>query len=90
MVFYWTFLTTFFAMGFQTAAVSRTCGAYYRCQRKIGWIGFWVMVIGTAAAAVMVLLNEASVLLLSMLHYKHTGFSMLVCISRSWKLDYVL
>ncbi|HWL26119.1 MAG TPA: b(o/a)3-type cytochrome-c oxidase subunit 1 [Ureibacillus sp.] len=55
-------LTTFFIMGFQTAAVSRTCGALSSSQRKLGWLGFWVMTIGTAAAAVMVLLNEASVL----------------------------
>ncbi|CAM5184227.1 Cytochrome c oxidase subunit 1 OS=Ureibacillus acetophenoni OX=614649 GN=SAMN05877842_103272 PE=4 SV=1 [Ureibacillus acetophenoni] len=55
-------LTTFFIMGFQTAAISRTCGALSNGQRKLGWIGFWIMTIGTAAAAVMVLLNEASVL----------------------------
>ena len=55
-------LTTFFIMGFQAAAVSRTAGAFTNTQRKIGWIGFWLMVIGTAAAAVMVLLNEATVL----------------------------
>ncbi|WP_052124007.1 b(o/a)3-type cytochrome-c oxidase subunit 1 [Ureibacillus manganicus] len=55
-------LTTYFAMGFHTAAVSRTCGAYTDGQRKLGWIGFWIMTIGTTAAAIMVLLNEASVL----------------------------
>ncbi|WP_332648938.1 b(o/a)3-type cytochrome-c oxidase subunit 1 [Lysinibacillus sp. 54212] len=55
-------LTTFFIMGFQIAAVSRTAGTFTNTQRKIGWIGFWLMVIGTAAAAVMVLLNEATVL----------------------------
>ncbi|MEO4052931.1 b(o/a)3-type cytochrome-c oxidase subunit 1 [Solibacillus sp. CAU 1738] len=55
-------LTTFFIMGFQIAAVSRTAGPLTNTQRKIGWIGFWLMTIGTAAAAVMVLLNEATVL----------------------------
>lgn len=55
-------LTTFFILGFQVAAVSRTAGVYTDTQRKIGWIGFWLMTIGTAAAAVMVLLNKATVL----------------------------
>ena len=55
-------LTTFFILGFQTALVSRTAGAFSDKQRLIGWIGFWLMVIGTAAAAVMILINEATVL----------------------------
>jgi len=55
-------LTTYFIMGFQLAAISRTAGALSNTQRKLGWIGFWLMVIGTVAAAAMVLLNEASVL----------------------------
>lgn len=55
-------LTTFFILGFQVAAVSRTAGALSNGQRKLGWVGFWVMTIGTVAAAVMVLLNQASVL----------------------------
>ncbi|MFP3917389.1 b(o/a)3-type cytochrome-c oxidase subunit 1 [Lysinibacillus telephonicus] len=55
-------LTTFFIMGFQFAAISRTAGAFSNTQRKLGWIGFWLMTIGTISAAVMVLLNEASVL----------------------------
>lgn len=55
-------LTTYFIMGFQIAAVSRTVGPLTNTQRKIGWIGFWLMTIGTVAAATMVLLNEATVL----------------------------
>lgn len=55
-------LTTFFIMGFQIASISRTAGTFTNVQRKIGWIGFWLMVLGTAAAAVMVLLNKATVL----------------------------
>ena len=55
-------LTTFFIMGFQLASVSRTAGSFTNGQRKIGWIGFWLMVIGTVAAATMVLLNKATVL----------------------------
>jgi cytochrome c oxidase subunit I len=55
-------LTTFFILGFQVASVSRTAGPFTDKQRLIGWIGFWLMTIGTAAAAVMVLLNKATVL----------------------------
>lgn len=55
-------LTTFFIMGFHVAVVSKTSGAFTSLQRKLGWIGFWTMVIGTAMAAAMILLNEASVL----------------------------
>lgn len=55
-------LTTFFIMGFQTAAVSRTSGTLTSKQRTIGWIGFWIMTIGTVAASWMVLTNQASVL----------------------------
>lgn len=33
-------LTTFFIMGFQTAAVIRTCGKLSPLQRKLVWIGF--------------------------------------------------
>lgn len=55
-------LTTFFIMGFQYAAVSRTAGTHSAAARRTGWIGFWVMVLGTAMAATMILLNKASVL----------------------------
>jgi cytochrome c oxidase subunit 1 len=55
-------LTTFFIMGFHVAVVSKTAGAFTNLQRKLGWIGFWTMVIGTAIAAAMILLNQASVL----------------------------
>ncbi|WP_342463195.1 b(o/a)3-type cytochrome-c oxidase subunit 1 [Ureibacillus sp. FSL K6-8385] len=55
-------LTTFFIMGFQTAAISRTSGTFTNKQRTIGWIGFWVATIGLVAAAAMILTNQASVL----------------------------
>lgn len=55
-------LTTFFIFGFQIAGVSRTAGTLSDSQRRLGWIGFWFMTIGTTAAAVMVLLNKATVL----------------------------
>jgi len=55
-------LTTFFIMGFQHAASSYSSGTYSAGVRKTAWIGFWIMTTGTALAAVMVLLNKASVL----------------------------
>lgn len=55
-------LTTFFIFGFQIASVSRTSGTLSHLQRRLGWIGFWLMTIGTTAAAAMVLLNKATVL----------------------------
>lgn len=55
-------LTTFFILGFQTAAVSRTSGTFTDKQRTFGWIGFWVATIGLIAAAAMILTNKASVL----------------------------
>lgn len=55
-------MTTYFIMGFQLVAVSRTAGTLTNKQRNAGWVGFWLMTIGTVMAAVMILLNEASVL----------------------------
>ncbi|MDD9311254.1 b(o/a)3-type cytochrome-c oxidase subunit 1 [Cytobacillus firmus] len=55
-------LTTFFIMGFQLAATSKTSGTFTNKQRITGWIGFWLMTAGTVLAAVMILLNEATVL----------------------------
>lgn len=55
-------LTTFFIFGFQIAGISRTVGALTNKQRNLGWVSFIVLTLGTVMAAVMVLLNEASVL----------------------------
>lgn len=55
-------LTTFFILGFQFSAVAKTSGHLTSVQRKFGWVGFWVMIIGTLMAATMVLLNKATVL----------------------------
>ena len=55
-------LTFFFIMGFQTAAVSRVCGALNKVERTLGWIGFWFMTVGTLMAAAMIATNQASVL----------------------------
>lgn len=55
-------LTTFFIFGFQIAGMSRAVGTLSDKQRTLGWIGFTLLTLGTIMAAVMVLLNEASVL----------------------------
>ncbi len=55
-------LTTFFIMGFQFAAISRVCGGLTNTERKMGWIGFAMYSVATITAAVMILLNEATVL----------------------------
>ncbi|MBW3113263.1 MULTISPECIES: b(o/a)3-type cytochrome-c oxidase subunit 1 [Bacillaceae] len=55
-------LTTFFILGFQHAAISRTSGTYSKKSLMMGWAGFWIMLLGTIMAAVMILLNEATVL----------------------------
>jgi len=55
-------LTTFFILGFMLASQSKTTGGFNKTERTIAWIGFWVMLTGTIAAATMILLNEASVL----------------------------
>lgn len=55
-------LTTFFIIGWQLAATSKTTGTFTSKQRAIGWIGFILMLVGTIMAATMILLNEATVL----------------------------
>ncbi len=55
-------LTTFFIIGFQFAAVSRTTGALSDGSRRLGWIGFWMMTAGTACTAFFILTGQASVL----------------------------
>lgn len=55
-------LTTFFIIGFQFAAVSRTAGTFSDRVRFWGWIGFWTMTIGTAMTAFFILTGQASVL----------------------------
>ncbi|WP_052111477.1 b(o/a)3-type cytochrome-c oxidase subunit 1 [Pontibacillus yanchengensis] len=54
-------LTTFFIIGFQFALMSKTVGMS-NGQRKWGWIAFWIMLLGTTATAIMILLGKASVL----------------------------
>ncbi|WP_117016866.1 b(o/a)3-type cytochrome-c oxidase subunit 1 [Aeribacillus pallidus] len=54
--------TTFFIIGFLYASMSRTTGDLTPFAKKSGWIGFWLMTIGTAITTVMILLNKATVL----------------------------
>ncbi|MFG6118408.1 MULTISPECIES: b(o/a)3-type cytochrome-c oxidase subunit 1 [Thalassobacillus] len=54
-------LTTFFIIGFQFALMAKTVGMTNK-QRKWAWASFWVMLIGTIASAIMILLGKASVL----------------------------
>jgi cytochrome c oxidase subunit 1 len=55
-------LTTFFIIGFQFAAISRTAGTLSDKVRFWGWVGFWTMTIGTAITAFYILIGKASVL----------------------------
>mgnify|MGYP005748390075 CR=1 FL=1 len=55
-------LTTFFIIGFQIAALSKTSGTFTTRVRKSLWVGFWLMTIGTATTATTILLNQATVL----------------------------
>ncbi|MFA9556639.1 b(o/a)3-type cytochrome-c oxidase subunit 1 [Evansella sp. AB-rgal1] len=54
--------TTFIIFGFLFAGMSRTHGAFSDGLRKLGWVGFSVLTLGTLLAAAMILTNEASVL----------------------------
>lgn len=54
--------TTFFIIGFLYSAICRTTGTLTKFAHKSGWIGFWLMTIGTSIATVMILLNKATVL----------------------------
>lgn len=55
-------LTTFFIIGFMLATQSITTGGYTDGERRMSWVGYILMLTGTIAAAVMILLNEATVL----------------------------
>ncbi|MCZ8521013.1 b(o/a)3-type cytochrome-c oxidase subunit 1 [Paenibacillus mucilaginosus] len=55
--------TTFFIIGFLYSGVSRTLGgAMTPGSRRSAWIGYWLMVIGTAMGTYAILTNDASVL----------------------------
>jgi cytochrome c oxidase subunit 1 len=54
-------LTTYFIIGFQYALMGKTVGISVK-QRKVAWLGFWIMIVGTILTAVTILLGRASVL----------------------------
>ncbi|WP_421904167.1 b(o/a)3-type cytochrome-c oxidase subunit 1 [Oceanobacillus halophilus] len=54
-------LTTYFIVGFQYALMGKTVGIS-DTQRRVAWLGFWIMTIGTVMAAITVLYGKASVL----------------------------
>ncbi|MFO1446473.1 b(o/a)3-type cytochrome-c oxidase subunit 1 [Bacillus sp. Bva_UNVM-123] len=55
-------LTTYFIIGFIIATQSKTAGEYSNGERKWLWIGYIIMTIGTVLSAILILLNEATVL----------------------------
>jgi cytochrome c oxidase subunit 1 len=55
--------TTYFIIGFLYSGVSRTLGGQLRpAARRLGWIGWLVMSVGTVIGVVVILLGKASVL----------------------------
>lgn len=54
-------LTTYFIIGFQFALMGKTVGISLK-QRKVAWLSFWVMIVGTVMAAITILMGKASVL----------------------------
>ncbi|UOF92800.1 b(o/a)3-type cytochrome-c oxidase subunit 1 [Fodinisporobacter ferrooxydans] len=54
--------TTFFIIGFLFAGTARTVGGLTNLSRSLGWIGYWMMVIGTALGTAEILAGNASVL----------------------------
>lgn len=54
--------TTFFIFAFFVTGVSKSLGTFGPKVRLVSWIGFWVTLIGTVMATVMIVSGEASVL----------------------------
>jgi len=54
-------LTTFFIIGFQFALLGKTVGISNK-QMKVAWASFWIMLLGTVMASIMILTGQASVL----------------------------
>ena len=54
--------TTFFINGFLFAGMSRTVGSFQDGLRRLGWVGFWTMTLGTVIATIMIIAGEATVL----------------------------
>lgn len=55
--------TTFFIIGFLFSGMAKTVGGEFTAkERNVGWIGFFMMLIGTVLALIAILGNDASVL----------------------------
>ncbi|MGO4890560.1 b(o/a)3-type cytochrome-c oxidase subunit 1 [Anaerobacillus sp. MEB173] len=54
--------TTYFIYGFCYAGLSKTMGSLSDGARKTAWVGFITMIIGTAIAAVLIIIGDANVL----------------------------
>ena len=55
--------TTFFIIGFLFSGVAKTTGGELgKAERAWGWIGFWLMLVGTVLAVIAIGTNNASVL----------------------------
>lgn len=54
-------LTTYFIIGFHFSLMGKTVGISLK-QRRVAWVAFWIMVMGTIMTATTILLGEASVL----------------------------
>lgn len=52
-------LTTFFIIGFLFACMSKTTGVLSKGVRRTGWIGFWLMTIGTTITAIFILFKNS-------------------------------
>lgn len=56
-------LTTYFIIGFLLAGVAKTLGGRLTATaRRLGWVGFWVMTVGTVLATYAILMNKGTVL----------------------------
>ncbi|WP_342505698.1 cbb3-type cytochrome c oxidase subunit I [Sporosarcina sp. FSL K6-2383] len=55
-------LTAFFTIGYFYAGLSHTLGGLLPKVRKMGWIGFWMKIVGFVIAVIPILLNKATVL----------------------------
>ncbi|PWV99742.1 cytochrome c oxidase subunit 1 [Paenibacillus cellulosilyticus] len=55
--------TTYFIIGFLYSGVSHTLGGkLLPSARKLGWIGYWTMSVGTVIGVIVILLGKATVL----------------------------
>jgi cytochrome c oxidase subunit 1 len=55
--------TTFFIIGFLYSAVAQTLGQRFSTRmRRLGWVGYFLMVLGVVFGVIAILANQASVL----------------------------